>query len=420
MQYQHTLRFRVFISYTILGCLISLFTTVFILLAIEALERQFMDSVLIEELNYFIERSDKDPSITQQKSKNWVIYKVENKKIPPNMAFLSDYPAGNYDIEYNGQLYDLGVINRENIFYYILYNDDQFEKLEHKIIIYLIAGCFIILSLTTWYGLSLSKKVLDPIITLASEVKKMDPNNTSNYLAPNYANDEVGILALEFDAFHDRLQSLIHREREFTGNASHELRTPLAVISAASENLSLQKDLADSVQQKISRIRRSANEMSTQLNVLLSLSREREQDQKQAAKTFLYPIVEQLIIDYQQLLVPEVKVISDLQASPWVKAPDAIVAMLMGNLIKNAFIFTKTGVITITLNPTYFSVTDTGCGIAAKDINRVSDRGFRGPSSQGNGFGLDISKRICERYSWQLNINSKINQGTCVEWFFSK
>jgi len=419
MQYQHTLRFRVFISYTILGFLISLFMTLFILLALETLERQFMDAVLIEELNYFVNLSNKDPTFIYQKSKNWEIYKVENNNTPQNMAFLSNYPVGTYDLEYKGQMYDLGVIKRDNNNYYILYNDTNFENLEHNIIIYLVAGCFIILLLTIWYGLSLSNKVLGPIISLASEVKALDPENSSNYLAPNYADDEVGILALEFDAFHDRLQSLIQREHEFTGNASHELRTPLSVIIAASENLSLQKDLPDHLQQKVSRIRRSANEMSAQLNVLLALSRKPEISEANSLKAYLCPVIKQLIIDYQELLAAEVKVISDLQPSPWVKAPNAIVAMLMGNLIKNAFIFTKTGSITIKLNNNCFTVTDTGCGIASKDIDRVSDRGFRGQNSQGSGFGLDISKRICDHYGWHLDIESQINHGTTVKWTFS-
>jgi signal transduction histidine kinase len=389
------------------------------LLALEALERQFMDAVLIEELNYFVELSDKDSTFIYQKSKNREIYKVENNNTPQNMAFLSNYPVGTYDLEYKGQMHDLGVIKRDNYYYYILYNDANFEHLEHNIIIYLVAGCFVILLLTTWYGLSLSNKVLGPIISLASNVKALDPENSSNYLAPNYADDEVGILALEFDAFHDRLQSLIQREHEFTGNASHELRTPLSVIIAASENLSLQRDLPDHLQQKVSRIRRSADEMSARLNVLLALSRKREESEAHTLKTYLCPVIKQLIIDYRELLAAEVKVISDLQPSPWVKAPNAIVAMLMGNLIKNAFIFTKTGSITIKLKNDCFTVTDTGCGIASKDIDRVSDRGFRGQNSQGSGFGLDISKRICDHYGWYLDIESQINHGTTVKWTFS-
>ncbi len=419
MQFRHTLRFRVFLSYPILGLVISLFMTLFILFALEALERQFMDTVLTEELNYFLDLSDRDPSITFLKSKKWEMYKVENGNPPKNMDFLLNYKEGIYDIEYQGSLYDLGVIKQKNTHYYILYHDAHFENLEHKIIIYLIAGCFIILCLTVWYGLSFSKKVLNPIITLASEVKRLDPEKTTHYLAPNYANDEVGILALEFDAFHDRLQSLIKRESEFTGNASHELRTPLAVIIAASENLSLQKELPEHLQQKVSRIRRSADEMSDRLNVLLTLSRKQEESEGHTDKTYLSPVIEKLIIEHKDILASQVNVNSELQASPWVKAPNAIVAMLMGNLIKNAFIFTKIGSITIKLSNDFFSVTDTGCGISSKDINQVFDRGFRAQNSQGSGFGLDLSQRICDHYGWQLEIYSQLRKGTSVKWTFS-
>jgi len=418
MPYRQKLRFRVFLSYPALGLLISAVMTSFIIFSLAALERQFMDSVLTEELDFFIEQTDKDPTLNYQKSKKWVVYKVINKKVPQNMAFLLNYQEGIHDIEYKNQSYDLGVIKRENIDYYILYNDDNFENLEQKIIIYLVTGCFIIVCLTTWYGLSLSKKVLDPILSLANKVKTLNPEITSNYLAQHYANDEVGLLALEFDAFQNRIQRLIRHERDFMGNASHELRTPLAVIIAASENLSLQKELPTHLQQKVARIRRSADEMTERLNVLLTLSRQQEENQDHKHKTYLSPIIDQLLIDYHDLLAAPVKVISNFHASPWVKAPNAIVAMLMGNLIKNAFIFTKTGNITIELNINSFSVSDTGCGIAKNDINQVFERGFQGKNSPGSGFGLDISQRICDHYNWQININSQEGRGTCVIWTF--
>jgi signal transduction histidine kinase len=418
MSYRHKLRFRVFLSYPVLGFLISLFMVLFLQFAGEALERQFMENFLIEELEHFIELSDKDPDSVQQKSKNWVIFKVENDNTPPDMDFLSNFPEGTHDVEYKGKMYDLGVIKREKMQYYILYDDANFESLEHKLMIYLIAGCFIILWLTTWYGLTISKKVLEPITSLAAQIKTLDPENTSKYLVQNYAEDEVGILALEFDAFCERLHSLIRREREFTGNCSHELRTPLAVILAASENIATQKELPEHLKQKVLRIKRSAYEMSARLDVLLTLSRKQEEGEAYTDKIYLHTIIEQLITENQDLLTAEVKVVSDIQLSPYVKAPQSIAAMLMGNLIKNAFVYTKTGTVTINLQSNCFSVTDTGSGIAVEEVDKVFDRGFRGRESLGSGLGLNISKRICDHYGWPLEIKSEINKGTSVKWTF--
>ncbi len=418
MHYQHKLRFRVFLSYPLLGLVISLFMIVYLLLAEEALKRQYMDSFLMQELNFFIDMSDTNPALVHQKSKNWEIYKIVDNSIPDNLEFIAEYQQGVHDIEHQGRMYELGVIKRDNVSYYILLDDMDFSLLENKLVIYLITSCFIILLLTVWYGLILSNKVLEPITSLAYEVKSINPEHTIHYLAHNYAHDEVGSLALEFDAFQERLYSLIKREREFTGNASHELRNPLAVILAASENLSLQKNLPLQLQKKVSRIRQSANEISAQLDVLLTLSRKLEQRAVDNNKTYLAPIIEQLVIDYHDLLATDVKLISHLDRSVCQSVPHAIIAILIGNLIKNALIFTNKGSINLTLNNNFFSITDTGCGIASEDIEHIFERGFQNPDSPGSGFGLNISKRICDNYGWKLQIQSQIHQGTQIKWIF--
>nr|GFD58533.1 hypothetical protein [Tanacetum cinerariifolium] len=52
-------------------------------------------------------------------------------------------------------------------------------------------------------------------------------------LAPDYAADEVGELAVAFDATLGRLRDALSRERLFTSDVSHELRTPLMVLATS-------------------------------------------------------------------------------------------------------------------------------------------------------------------------------------------
>ncbi|MFZ2311048.1 MAG: ATP-binding protein, partial [Methylobacter sp.] len=60
-----------------------------------------------------------------------------------------------------------------------------------------------------------------------------------------------------------------------------------------------------------------------------------------------------------------------------------------------------------------------GQGIDTDEIGQIFERGYRGQSSQGSGLGLAISKRICDYYGWQLNIESLKNEGTYVQWVFN-
>ncbi len=418
MPYHHKIRSRIFLSYPLLGLLLSLFMITFLILAFESLERQVMGAYLVEELEHFIQMADRNPALSIQQSKNWTAYKVEDGKLPDEISFLSTYPEGIHDVEHGQHVYDVVIKAHNQAHYYIVYDDTGFETLEYNLITYLVAAVFIILWLATWYGLWLSKKVIEPIATLARRIKTLNPENSTEYLSEDYTNDEVGMLALEFDAYKERLQALVQREREFTGNASHELRTPLAIIMAASEGLLL-RDLPDDIRPRIERIQRSAIEMKERLATLLRLARSPVSTSEATDKIELTAIIDRLIEDHRSLLDKQVQVIKRVNGPPSINASPPIISMLMGNLIRNAFIYTSQGTVTISLDEHAFAVTDTGQGIDTDEIDRIFERGYRGASSQGSGLGLAISKRICEYYGWQLKIDSVKDQGTQVQWLFN-
>lgn len=418
MPYRHKIRFRIFLSYPLLGFLLSLFMITFLVLAVDSLERQVMGAYLVEELDHFIQVTDRNPALLMQQSKNWTVYKVEDGKMPNEISFLSTYSEGIHDVEHNQHSYDVVIKRHGKKYYYMVYDDTGFETLEYNLITYLIAAVIIILWLATWYGLWLSKKVIEPIAALARRIKTLNPENSIEYLSKDYINDEVGMLALEFDAYKERLQALIQREREFTGNASHELRTPLAIIMAASEGLLLRSDLPEEIRPRIERIQRSAIEMKERLATLLGLARSPVSTNETTDKIELTTIIDQLIEDHRSLLNKQVKVIKKVNGPSRINASPPIISMLMGNLIRNAFIYTSQGSVTISLDEHAFVVTDTGRGIDKDEIDRIFERGYRGTSSQGNGLGLAISKRICEYYDWQLKIDSVKGKGTQVQWLF--
>lgn len=377
-----------------------------------------MDSYLTEELEHFIKLSEQDPDLTVLSSKNWVVYKGDANNPYPDLLFLSRYPEGIHDVEYNQHGYDVAIKKHNEVRYTLIYDDTDFETVERTLMVYLVATVIIILCLATWYGLWFSKKVIEPVASLASRIKKLNPEKASGYLSEDYTDDEVGMLALEFDAYSRRLQALIQREREFTGNASHELRTPLAVIMATSEGLLSKEGMPIDVAQRVERINRSAKEMAERLDTLLTLARNPVSAGESTDKTELVAIVEKLIDDYRGLLAREVTVAIKLQGHPGINAPGPMVSMLMGNLIKNAFSYTDKGTVTIFLSDHEISVADTGPGMDKFELEQAFERGYRGVSSQGSGLGLAISKRICEYYGWRLTIESEKNKGTTIHWRF--
>ncbi|MGR9114669.1 MAG: sensor histidine kinase [Gammaproteobacteria bacterium] len=418
MQYRHNIRFRIFLSYPLLGLLISLIVIIFFAVSFMQLEKQFLSDFLNEELEHFIELTEKKPELSQQKAKSWVAYKVDEDHPVALLEPLQSYHSGIYDIFLEGRMLDVAIAEKKGCRYYLLYDDSEFESLEQSLLTYMIAGAFIIVWAATWYGIWFSKQVIKPVINLANQVRALNTDHPRQALAPDYANDEVGFLAAEFDDYSRRIHELVKREHEFTANASHELRTPLTVIMTATEGMLIRDNLTEDIKRRLRRIERSAEEMKNRLEVLLILARNPEQGDRLADLVELEPLINHIIDDHVALLPASVRVTKKIQGQPVITASYSLLSIALSNLIKNAFTYTKTGTVVIEADTSGFTVTDTGTGIPEHQLAHIFERGFKGESSQGHGLGLALVRRVCDYYRWQLEIDSTPEQGTSIKLKF--
>jgi hypothetical protein len=125
-----------------------------------------------------------------------------------------------------------------------------------------------------------------------------------------------------------------------------------------------------------------------------------------------------LIVDKKQLR---------LQANfganlPHVSADIGLMERVLENLIENAIRHTEEGgTITVAMSLAHekimTQVTDTGCGISAKDLPFIFDRYYRATGSKpeqsaGAGLGLAIAKRILELHGSAIEAQSTRHVGT--------
>ncbi len=101
-------------------------------------------------------------------------------------------------------------------------------------------------------------------------------------------------------------------------------------------------------------------------------------------------------------------------------APEAVVAVTVGNLIGNAMRYTTEGEVAITIGNGAVRVEDTGPGIPEEDLERVFERHYRGQNitGKGAGLGLAIVKRLCELYGWSIHFSNRDVGGLCAELKF--
>src|SRR5690606_18896489 len=221
----------------------------------------------------------------------------------------------------------------------------------------------------------------------------------------HFADDEVGQLAEALDDYSTRLTEMVQRDREFNADVSHELRTPLAVIASTTELLQASPDLADKPRERLYRIERAVRQSTELIDALLLLSRRERQAPTDGETTDVAKVVEQ-VVDTQRPHVANkpvavrVEVEQPLEAA----APSSVVSVALGNLIGNAFKYTQSGEVIVTVGHGRVTVEDTGPGIKPEDAEKLFERGVRGTSvGKGGGLGLAIVRRLCELDGWKVS-----------------
>ena len=258
--------------------------------------------------------------------------------------------------------------------------------------------------------------------TLAEKLKILPAENLNIQIGQEFADDEVGSLAKSFDTYIDRMRAFVDREKHFVSDASHELRTPLAIIQGASEMLLATSELNDKDKDKLLRIQRAVTNMSRSISALLILAREPATPIDPHSSISIADIVNDTIEACRELVdSTQVSIDLRIQDEPEVAVPDAIVAILINNLILNAIRYTPSGTIEVFLTKTELRVSDTGIGIPQPDIENIFERGYRGEnvSSDGSGLGLSLVKRICDYFGWVIQVTSEQEKGSTVTWKFA-
>jgi signal transduction histidine kinase len=307
-------------------------------------------------------------------------------------------------------------------FLYLLYDVSGLEFTEKRklnIGIVLAAGVILIIALGLWIGWLTSRKVMAPVSHLAEQVDKSGPDNLPTDLSRHFYQDEVGVLARALEQTMQRVEAFVNREHQFTRDVSHELRTPVTVIKGAVELLKRYfAGEKKSEPRSLSRIERSVKKMENIIETLLWLSREDVADHQ--GPVFAVTSAVREVIEQNRYLIAGKPIEIDLivKAEPQLTVPCPLFQIALTNLIRNALQSRPNGKITVDVHTDRVVVSDTGVGIAAKDLKTVTQPHVRGSGSEGFGLGLSIVSRLCDRFGWQLDIQSTVGSGTTVHLIF--
>lgn len=294
-----------------------------------------------------------------------------------------------------------------------LRSEEQFNRA-----IYASVGFFTLLSLVVgWWAAS---RVMSPVVELATRLKRSGRDARPEALAAHFSDDEVGQLAEALDDYAARLTNVVQRDREFNADVSHELRTPLAVIRGAVELLTARPELDDKTRARLLRIQRAEQQCTDLISALLLLSR----NERGHGATDVCKVATQLLDAHRaQLQGKPLALRVEGESGLIVDAPEAAVAVALGNLIGNAVKYTAQGDVVVTVFPYAVEVADSGPGLSDEDAARLFERGYRGTHaghSQGGGIGLSIVRRLCELYGWEVAVRSGGSRGVIAVLTFDR
>lgn len=286
------------------------------------------------------------------------------------------------------------------------------------VIVLVIALCILFVCM----GIShyLTKKLVEPIEKLATNIMLVDENNVYEEIRPfvNTIKEQ-----------HINIINNAQLRQEFTANVSHELKTPLTAISGYAELIGNGMTGKEDTIRFSNEIHSNANRLLSLINDIIKLSELDEADhQMEMEKIDLYKLAENCV-QMMQVTAEKQGIRLTLQGeSAMVMANKGLMDEVFYNLCSNAIRYNKPGgSVTVTVGTKderpFLSVADTGIGIPKECQERVFERFYRvdksrSKSTGGTGLGLAIVKHIVAQHNAALHLDSELGEGTTIEIVF--
>ena len=227
--------------------------------------------------------------------------------------------------------------------------------------------------------------------------------------------------------------------RDFVANVSHEIRTPLTVLSGFVETIQTLPLTEQERQHYLSLMATQAHRMQGLVEDLLTLSRLEGSPvpgvHQSLSLARLFQACEQEAKGLSAMM-GQGQVSHNIQ---FVIHPDLLASALLGeprelqsalsNLVSNAVRYTPVGGdVHVSVDQTIegslsLEVRDSGAGIAAEHLPRLTERFYRVDRSRsresgGTGLGLAIVKHVMQRHGGSLHITSELGHGSCFRLVF--
>ncbi|MEZ4949710.1 MAG: ATP-binding protein [Saprospiraceae bacterium] len=338
------------------------------------------------------------------------------------------------------QYENVGVIYESGIEKYVIFIRafDKFgrSKLENLRNV-LASGLLIAMVIIFLAGRIFAGRAVMPIARLNREVNEITAQNLDTKVMEGPGNDEVALLAKNFNKMLGRINNAFELQRNFVSNASHELRTPLASIKS---QLQVMLDKPRSQEEYIAVINSVLDDttnIADMINSLLVLAQASEDKDRfifspQRIDDILFQAQEELAKDHPDYLFTfDFDTYPEDSSQLIVDGNEQLLKIVFINLLDNACKFSNDNQVEMEMiiqkKNLQLKFKDHGAGIAPSELDKIFEPFYRGSNVQqvkGHGIGLCLTKKIVELHKGKIKVESIPDQGSTfmvsLPLFYSK
>lgn len=378
----------------------------------ESVEALIWESLLQSEFAHFHERLDEDPGYRWTDTELLQLY-GRGSDAPIPAAF--DLPAGVHDEIGIGARQFIAMVDGTGSQRSVMALDiTEMERAERTFIRTIFASSALIatlLVLATFFGV---RRLVRPLAHLARDIDSLSPDhNGQRVMVEKNAPREAQVIAQGLNAYLQRNDEYVERERKFIRMASHELRTPIAALIGTAEVAIDQRRTSAAEDPQLQRILDTAHEMQDTVAMLLVLARDPARLRAMMEPTDLADIVAHVVDSHMALATAKQLTIQVVTADvAALDAPRQIVAATIANLLRNAIENSELGNIAITVTGSQVMIEDPGHGVSEHERARLYTQRARDGAHATGGIGLELISRACAHLGWQLAMETLARGGT--------
>lgn len=274
-------------------------------------------------------------------------------------------------------------------------------------------------------ALLVSRRITAPVDKMMQAVRARGRGQQNARVGDVRGLSEIRELAVAFDQMADSVEEQDRIRRNLVADVAHELRTPIAILQAGHE--AVLDGVTEPTSVHIGSLRDEVLRLARMVDDLQRLA-------SAEAAALQLTLVPRDLAGTVAAAVDRLADSFDTAGIELVRRLDRVVVLcdplrineIAMNLLTNAVKFTPAGgTVVVETGPdpqspgerAVLRISDTGVGIAADELPRVSERFFRGHSStatSGSGIGLTIVSELVRAHHGTMQIASEPGRGTQV------